>query len=229
MAKRFIDTNIFRKDFVRGLDAPYKLLWIYILNECDHAGLWDVEMDVAQARLKLPDITEKSALAQFGEKVVVVGNKWFIRDFIEFQYGELNPANRAHNSVIQILKKYNLDINKPLTSPLQGCKDMDKEQDKEKDKENIDESFETFWQLYAKNVDRKATEKAWKRIKKSLHDTIYAHVREYVASTPDVKFRKNPASYLNANAWENEIIRTEYADSPPLTDNLPPMDYTTTF
>lgn len=95
--------------------------------------------------------------------------------------------------------------------------------------EDKDEAFETFWELYAKKVDRKATEKAWKRIKKSLHDTIYAHVREYVASTPDVKFRKNPASYLNANAWENEIIRTEYADSLPLTDNLPPMDYTTTF
>lgn len=95
--------------------------------------------------------------------------------------------------------------------------------------EDKDESFETFWALYAKKVDRKATERAWKRIKKSLHDTIFAHVRDYVASTPDLKFRKNPASYLNANAWENEIITPFDGQTTPLTEELRPMDYTKGF
>jgi hypothetical protein len=136
MAKRFIDTNIFRKDFVRDLEAPYKLLWLYIINECDHAGLWDVEMDVAQARLKLPELTIENALNQFKGKIIVLqnGRKWFIPDFIEFQYGKLNPENRAHNSVIQILEKYELHKIKPLTSPLQGCKDKDKDKVKVKEK-----------------------------------------------------------------------------------------------
>ena len=95
--------------------------------------------------------------------------------------------------------------------------------------EDIDESFETFWQLYAKKVDRKATERAWKRIKKSLHDTIFAHVRDYVASTPDVKFRKNPASYLNANAWENEIITPFESKTTPLTEDIGQPNYDGTF
>ena len=44
------------------------------------------------------------------------GEKWFIPDFIDFQYGVLNPDNRAHNSVIQLLNKYNLSLEiKPLT------------------------------------------------------------------------------------------------------------------
>lgn len=95
--------------------------------------------------------------------------------------------------------------------------------------EDKDESFETFWELYAKKVDRKATERAWKRIKKSLHDTIFAHVRDYVASTPDVKFRKNPASYINDNAWENEIITPFERQTTPLTEELKEPNWDATF
>ncbi len=47
--------------------------------------------------------------------------------FIEFQYGNLNPENRAHKSVIDQLVKYQIKEGayKGLTRPLQGCKDMD--------------------------------------------------------------------------------------------------------
>jgi len=34
---------------------------------------------------------------------------FFIPKFIEFQYGELNPSSRVHQSVIKILDKYNLN------------------------------------------------------------------------------------------------------------------------
>ena len=63
------------------------------------------------------------------------GEKWYIPDFIEFQYGELNESNRAHSSVLRILKQYNLLDIKPLTSPLQGAKDMDKDKEMDKDKD----------------------------------------------------------------------------------------------
>lgn len=133
MAKRLIDTAIFRKDFIRGLDAPCKLLFMYLITECDHAGLWDVEFEVMEIRLGLK--FKESPLSQFGNKVVVVdgGKKWFIPSFVEFQYGELKENNRVHASVISILSKHDLldekNQIKPLTSPLQGCKDiyMDKE------------------------------------------------------------------------------------------------------
>ena len=141
MAKRFIDTSLFRKGFVRGLEAPYKLLWLYILSECDHAGLWDVEIEIAELRLGVK--FGKDPLSVFSEKVVSIdgGSKWFIPSFIEFQYGDLNPENRAHNSVISLLRKHSLLTEeneiKPLISPLQGSKDMDKDKelDKEKEKE----------------------------------------------------------------------------------------------
>ncbi len=139
MAKRFIDTTIFRKDFIRSLEAPYKLLWLYIINECDHAGLWDKELDVAAARLGVK--FSANPIDKFLGKVIEVnsGSKWFIPSFVEFQYGQLNESNRVHASVILALKKYCLldETNqiKPLTSPLQGAIDKDMVKDKDRDME----------------------------------------------------------------------------------------------
>ena len=133
MAKRFSDTDLFKKKFVRGLQGAYKLLWIYIYHDCNHAGMWEPDFEVASLRIGF-NVTEQIAKEQFGEKIVLIenGDKWFIPSFIEFQYGKLNVENRAHNSVIQILEKHGI---KGLISPLQGAMDMDKDKDKEKDKE----------------------------------------------------------------------------------------------
>lgn len=137
MAKRFTDTDKWKKPFIRGLQGAYKLLWFYICDDCDHAGIWQVDIEVAQLRIGEP-IYEQSALIFFGEKIIPIdgGKKWFIPSFIEFQYPSgLNPQNKAHGGTIQILKKYNLidEEFKPLTSPLQGAKDKEMVMDKDKE------------------------------------------------------------------------------------------------
>lgn len=125
MAKRFTDTNKYKKPFIRGLKGAYKLFWDYLYHDCDHAGIWIVDFEIAQLYVgKDMPITKELALLYFNDKEERIvefdnGEKWFIPSFIEFQYGQLNPANRAHNSVISILEKNNLYKNKPLTSPLQ--------------------------------------------------------------------------------------------------------------
>lgn len=139
MAKRFTDTEKWKKPFIRGLQAPYKLLWLYICDDCDHAGIWQVDMDVAQIRVG-EKLDEKSAKKFFGEKIIPFdnGSKWFIPSFLEFQYPTgLNPDNKAHGGIIKILEKYNLvdDQFKPLASPLNGAKDMDMDKDMVMDKE----------------------------------------------------------------------------------------------
>ena len=137
MAKRFTDTEKWKKPFIRGLQGAYKLLWLYICDDCDHAGIWQVDIDVAQIRIG-EKIDLKEAIKSFDEKIIIFdkGNKWFIPSFIEFQYPSgLNPDNRAHNSIIILLEKNNLldKQNKPLTSPLQGRKDMDMVKDMDMD------------------------------------------------------------------------------------------------
>lgn len=143
MGKRLSDTNKWKNAFFRSLDAPYKLFWLYILDDCDHAGIWIVDIDVVKIRIK-EDVSLDEAITIFGDKITVLknGDVWFIKDFIEFQYGELNPKNRVHESVIKILNKYKIEIIKPLTSPLQGAKDKDKDINKDKEISGENENFE---------------------------------------------------------------------------------------
>jgi|TARA_R110002033_G_scaffold81364_5_gene132194 hypothetical protein len=142
VAKRFIDTGLFRKKWIRQLDPNMKLFWIYLLTDCDHAGIWDVDVERASFQLKV-ELDESEILNTFNRKIVPFKpGKWFVPKFIVYQYGELNESNRAHNSVIKILTKYKLY--KGLTRGLQGPMDMDKDMDKVKDKEGKKEQLETI-------------------------------------------------------------------------------------
>jgi ABC-type antimicrobial peptide transport system permease subunit len=150
MAKRFTDTNKYRKKFFRSLPGAYKLLWDYLYHDCDHAGIWIVDFEIAQTYLgKDMPISFSEAEARFNSdeiRVIPFDNdkKWFIPSFITFQYGKLSEKNRAHNNVIEILKKFSLinedlspitDKLKPLWEYPKGDKDMDKEKEMEQDKE----------------------------------------------------------------------------------------------
>ena len=115
MAKRFTDNNKWKKKWYKDLPMEYKLLWLYILDDCDHAGIWEVDLDVAQLRIHpTPDgkvtFLENECEEIFQDQIVSFrnGEKWFIPDFITYQYGKLSPSNRVHQSVIQLLQKYNL-------------------------------------------------------------------------------------------------------------------------
>ena len=141
MAKRFLDTSIFRDPSVRAMKAPYKVLYLYLLCECDHAGVWICEMDVAALRLGMKLGGRDEVLAELAGAVIDLGGgAWYLVDFVRSQYGTLNPANRVHASVMDRLQGLGLDPlnlpeNKPLTSPLQGCKDKDKDKDNSEKKE----------------------------------------------------------------------------------------------
>lgn len=122
MAKRFTDTNKWRKGLLRNLPVDMKLVWLYVIDECDHAGVWDVEWDVLQVRTGIDTIREEAEKV-LGDKIIIFddGKKWFLTDFIPFQYGSLQPSNRFHKSILDLLEKYE---NKGLTRGLQGAKDI---------------------------------------------------------------------------------------------------------
>lgn len=71
----------------------------------------------------------------------------------------------------------------------------------------VDEEFERFWNLYGKKTQRAQAERMWKRLTKLQKQDILSKVPMYVASTPDLIYRMNPATYINpANRrWEDEI------------------------
>lgn len=67
-------------------------------------------------------------------------------------------------------------------------------------------SFDNFWNIYDKKQDRPKCEKKWEKINQEAREKIMLHLEDYILSTPDKQYRKNPLTYLNSESWENEII-----------------------
>jgi hypothetical protein len=236
MAKRFIDTEMWKKQWYRKLSPIYKCLWTYIFTDCNYAGIWDVDFDLASFQIG-EQIDAKKAEEIFSEHIIKVDNcnKWFIKDFVKFQHGEkINGNSLFHKKICEILKKYShnnrslfeLLNGRTVDTPTEGVSTGEKVvviveeeivEEKEK-KEDVKEksqneevnlwpSFDDFWNLYDKKVDRQSCEIKWMRLKQKDKEAIMGHLPHYIFSTPDKQFRKDPETYLNRKSWENEIIQ----------------------
>ena len=230
MAKRFTDTEKWKKPFIRGLQGAYKLLWLYICDDCDHAGIWQVDIEVAAIRIG-EKIDSKEAIKSFDEKIIIFdkGNKWFIPSFLEFQYPSgLNPDNRAHNSVIILLEKYSLRIsnNKPLISPSEGSMDMDMVKDMDKDmvkgekkvkfKENILLTQKEHLQLVAEFGEKHVIDfyeylSGYKIEKSYKTKSDYLTIKRWVV---DAILKQNKTSVSPRNKYQNELENARNAFKP---------------
>ena len=207
------DTDKWKKRFLRDLKPQHKLLWFYILDDCNHAGIWDVDIEVASIRVGEELIYDMLPQA-FLDKIVIFdnGDKWFIPEFIDFQYGELNPNSNVHKSVIALLDKYNLEGYLKGSQGVQSTlnnKDKDKDIVKVKAKvkrfvkptieevadycneRNNDVDAEKFYDYYSSN--------GWKVGKNAMKDWK-ASVRTWEKNTTQQQKVSQPKQVLTA--WE---------------------------
>lgn len=70
---------------------------------------------------------------------------------------------------------------------------------------NIEQLFDTFWNTYDKKIDSKRCKDKFFKLSQNDINKILDVVSDYVKSTPDKKFRKNPITWLNGNCWNDEI------------------------
>lgn len=137
MARRFIDSELYKNPWFRRLSPTYKCVFVYTLCACNHAGILKLDLEDIDFHVK-PD---KPITMQ--ELKTVFENKWlflkesedgqsaviFIPRFIYWQYkNALTPTNKVHRSVITLLlesgitgiKGYlrdDVDPSKPLECP----------------------------------------------------------------------------------------------------------------
>ena len=78
--------------------------------------------------------------------------------------------------------------------------------------------FEEWWNMYGKKVDRKKCIKKWNKLSNDEKQLCLNATPAYVASTPDVTYRKNPLTYLNGECWNDEIITKNGTDKPAKQD-----------
>ena len=207
MAKRMTDTEKWRDDWFVALAPEHKILWLYIVDNCDHAGVWRVSSAVAAALIGAPVDLDK-AKAAFADRVQELeGGYWWLTKFIRFQYGlPLNPSNKVHSSVVKVLLARGIDPSpfqapsEGLASPYQGVKD--------KDKDSLE--FDSFWEAYPRKTAKDEARKAWSKVRPPLQaciDTLAWQSKQESWTKDGGQFIPYPATWINRGSWQDEVIK----------------------
>lgn len=166
MAKRFTDTEKWERPWFRKLPNEYKLLWNYICDKCDIAGIWYVDIEIPSFLIN-HDFDIEKARSLFSKQIQELegGTRWLILDFADFQYGELRPTNNLHRSVMTRLSEVSSSgADQGQNSPSRGAKDKVMDKDKVKDngrgmgkpERHADKfNFEVLWARYPRREGKK--------------------------------------------------------------------------
>lgn len=108
MSKRFIDTGLFDDSWFMDLSKDAKILWMYMITKCNHAGLiqFNPKLCALQTGIKDYQIT----LQEIGARVVKVKEHfYFIPKYIIFQYpGFPNSNVKQQQSAVNELERHGL-------------------------------------------------------------------------------------------------------------------------
>lgn len=130
--KRFIDSEMWKKPWFRSLPPRLKAFYIYVICQCDHAGVWDSDFGLASFFIG-EEVTEVDMMPAFdGHFEKLPCGKWWLPTFCEWQYVTLSRGNRAHNPAFLSIEKHGL-----LDRLSDSLFDRDAKRDKVKDKDKI--------------------------------------------------------------------------------------------
>ncbi len=133
MAKRFTDTAKWNEDWFLDLSNSHKLFWIYICDNCDHAGIFKPNKRMFELIVgDRIDITDFLSIVN-GDKIRIIeleNGRWYLTGFISFQYGgKLNVNNRVHKSILSVLTKNNITWVDDVKPQLELIEDTQEQKD----------------------------------------------------------------------------------------------------
>lgn len=160
MAKRLTDTLIWKNQrWFRKLKPLDKLAFLYIKDQCDHAGIWRIDCSDLIEELGIEEFNIQKFIVAINveydklngkkiskERVIIVKENFlWITGFIQFQYenkeGKVSPEAAPVKTAFQILQGYGIlkeaidkgyiTLIQPLTIQHVRAKDKDKDKDKD--------------------------------------------------------------------------------------------------
>ena len=117
MPHRFTNTDKWRSQFLRKKDKDAKLLWLWLKDNCDCAGFWEVDLELAhdETGIELDNIETVFMGLQRGfigaskplPRGIEGAYEWiWIRDFLSEQKNlPLNTENPAHRGIIKRIEQ----------------------------------------------------------------------------------------------------------------------------
>ena len=90
--------------------------------------------------------------------------------------------------------------------------------------ENKLKSFDIWWDLYDNKKGLSKSKQKFLKLSDEEIEKIIKVTPDYVKSTPDVKYRKNPLTWLNGKHWEDNLTvkKSRYAGMETMDENGKP-------
>jgi len=127
MPKRFSDTKIWDQTWYLQLAPEYKIVWNYLQMNCDHAGVWDIDLPQLNSKTGISklnlimfleevnrdyDKLTGDVVAVIRVKLICNNSKLWLTGFISEQYEKgtngVNPSIPALKGVIRRLRELGL-------------------------------------------------------------------------------------------------------------------------
>lgn len=230
MPRRFTVTEKWTQDkWFMELSAPAKLMFIFLYENCDCAGFWEINIKEAAYRIALNEETVYQAFKDI-EKCYVRDDRFcVIVSFLHHQRNlPLNPENKAHIGILNRLISHpglyeSLKIrweskgyiqgertlwsqapSKPLPRGYGNGKGNGNGKGIKKCLDKKSEKFDQFWKIYPKKVGKGAARKAFQKIKPSdeLFQKMLAALEQQSISE---QWLKEGGRYIpNPATWLNQ-------------------------
>lgn len=104
MAKRFRETELWTKKWYRKLGSQGRDLWNYLHDNCNFAGILEMDCEVISLYLGFEVTPAKIKEVLRGKFLPISEETVFLPAFVLFQYGELSETSKPHKAVVKKLK-----------------------------------------------------------------------------------------------------------------------------
>jgi hypothetical protein len=178
VSKRFTDTNIWDKPWYRQLTPTDKIAFKYITEKCDSVGVWTPDFEAADFFIGTAVDWQRLPEKVNGNIDILENGKWWLVDFCNFQYGQLNEGCPPHRMYISLLYKHGVHervfkgYSKGFNTPQEKEKNINisrtSKKTREEGKDNREDSkliyhddFVECWKIYPKKLGKQRAYKAY--------------------------------------------------------------------
>ena len=235
---RLVNCKFWDDKYTSNLDPIEKLLFLYFLTNplTNLIGVYEIELRRIAFDTGIDKEMVNKIIERFSrdKKIYYFDGYIIIKNFVKFQNEGSEKIKigikNLFNSLPENIKKFNSGVLKGIDTLSHINTNINTNTNNNTNSNNVlpektpaDNDFEKFWDLYDKKIgDRKKIHIKFNKLKEEDRNKIFETLPEYVNSTPDKKFRKNPETYLNNCSWNDEIIQIKPSK---IKDDLEPEKF----
>ena len=204
MAKRFIDTELFNDEWFMELSKEGKLFYLYLITNCDHAGIIKLNKKLCSFQTKINNI--ETVIKELDNRLLSVKDGiYYLTKYIHFQYPNFpNSKVKQQESAINILEKYGLFSNGCLTVK----QVLDNSYDNVIDIDSVNDSDKKE-KIYRKFAHLKLTQKEFDKLiedgyTKTDIDNTLDDIENYKKNTNYTKLNLTVRKWFKRNEGKNK-------------------------